>query len=523
MKQFYPITLLILFQLLIVNTDAAKAGIFNRKVDSIKLVIDQNQLVLPGEPFEIGVVSYHKNGKVKKTIGMHSGSVLWWRYQAEIIGGTFSRGKVIVNSKLYPTKGKYISVKIWPRKQEKLAQTILIPLNYETQLAFSPSSSFDKAPGCYFKAELTATFNNGVSRKIRNFRNSYFADNYNIFTRGITLDKNRFVIESDFRNITDHQVNVSVQSKNNPRAFTDFPIQMDYKHSYNLELWGQSGRSAIDGTDGKDGFFGENGTSGYPGGDGEPGYNGPDIGVWTDLYFDSTLNCQLLYVYAEDFETGEEFYYLINPDGGKLKVSSEGGSGGNGGDGGDGGDGGRGRDGEIWYETVTKTRIVKKPFTTTVSKTVTRQRTNDEGEVEEYEETVQETVIVYRDVEETYTETIEHQEPGHRGGCGGDGAPGGSAGPGGWGGNIFVYFTNDAKQFANRIIPRSLGGSGGSHGYGGRGGSGGIGGNGSPNGRKGSSGYDAPRVLGWAADGERDEVIYGTTDEFFFYEPVAIK
>ena len=523
MKQFYTTTLLILFQLLIVNTDTAKAGIFNRKADSIKLVVDQNQLILPGESFEIGVISYHKNGKIRKTIGMNSGSVLWWRYQAEIVGGTFSRGKISVNSKLYPSKGKYISIKIWPRKQEKLAQTLLIPLNYETQLAFSPSSSFDKAPGCYFKAELTATYNNGVSRKIRNFRNSYFADNYNIFTRGITLDKNRFVIESDFRNITDHQVNVSVQSKNNPRTFTDFPIQMDYKHSYNLELWGQSGRSGFDGTDGKDGFFGENGTYGYPGGDGEPGYNGPDIGVWTDLYFDSTLNCQLLYVYAEDFETGEEFYYLINPEGGKLKVSSEGGSGGNGGDGGDGGDGGRGRDGEIWYETVTKTRIVKKPFTTTVSKTVTRQRTNDEGEVEEYEETVQETVIVYRDVEETYTETIEHQEPGYRGGCGGDGAPGGSAGPGGWGGNIFVYFTNDAKPFAKCIIPRSLGGNGGSHGYGGNGGEGGMGGNGSPNGPKGSSGYDAPRILGWADDGERGEIIIGTTDEFFFYEPLAIK
>ena len=177
MKQFYPITLLILFQLLIVNTDAARAGIFNQKVDSIKLVVDQNQLVLPGESFDIGVVSYHKNGKIKKTIGMNSGSVLWWRYQAEIIGGTFSRGKVIVNSKLYPTKGKYISVKIWPRKQEKLAQTLLIPLNYETQLAFSPYSPFDKAPGCDFKAELTATFNNGESRKIRNFRHRYLANN----------------------------------------------------------------------------------------------------------------------------------------------------------------------------------------------------------------------------------------------------------------------------------------------------------------------------------------------------------
>ena len=523
MKQFFHITFLILFQLVLVNTDAAIAGIFNRKVDSIKLVVDQNQLILPGESFEIGVVSYQKNDKIRKTIGMNSGSVLWWRYQSEIIGGTMSRGKIKVSSKLYPSKGKYISVKIWPRKHKELSQTLLIPLNYETKLSFSPLSDFDKAPGCYFKAELTVTYNNGISRKITNFRNSYFADNYSISPHGITLFKNRFVIESDFRNITNHQVNLFVQSKNNPAVLTNFPIQLDYKHKYNLGLWGQSGRSGFDGLDGQDGFLGENGTHGYPGGHGEPGYNGPDIGVWTDLYFDSTLNCELLYVYAEDYETGKEYYYLINPDGGQLKVSSKGGSGGNGGDGGDGGDGGRGKDGEIWYEEVSKTRIVQKPFTTTQSKTVTKQRTNEAGETEEYEETVVETVIVYRDVEETYTETIKHQAPGQRGGCGGDGGPGGIAGPGGWGGNIFLYFTNDAKQFARCIIPQSLGGSGGSHGYGGNGGEGGMGGNGCPDGLKGGNGYDAPRMLGWANNGERGEIIIGTTDEFFFYEPVARK
>ncbi len=40
--------------------------IFTRKTDSIQIVIDKNQLVLPGESFKIGVISYHPKEKIHK-------------------------------------------------------------------------------------------------------------------------------------------------------------------------------------------------------------------------------------------------------------------------------------------------------------------------------------------------------------------------------------------------------------------------------------------------------------------------
>ena len=40
------------------------------RIDSIQLIIDRNQLVLPGESFDIGILVYQSNGKIKRTQGL---------------------------------------------------------------------------------------------------------------------------------------------------------------------------------------------------------------------------------------------------------------------------------------------------------------------------------------------------------------------------------------------------------------------------------------------------------------------
>uniref|UniRef100_UPI003217CC3E hypothetical protein n=1 Tax=uncultured Draconibacterium sp. TaxID=1573823 RepID=UPI003217CC3E len=523
MKTFYHIIILVTLTFLLATPVELNAGIFKKKTDSIKIVIDNKQLVLPGESFKFGVISYHSNGKVRKTIGLEGGTAFWWRYQIEVTGGEYKNGKISVNPKLYPSKGKYISIKVWPKKQEELAQTVLVPLNYETEISFLPTTEFHKAPGCSFRGKIIARFDNGTTRVYKNLHSAITTFNFDLHTSGINQHGNRFTIDSDFRNIINHRVDIWLRSKRNPALNHNYSVLLDYKHNYNLSLCGASGSSGFSGSDGFSGFNGRNGGDGGNGGNGFPGYDGPDIGVWTDKYFDSTLNCNLLYVYAENFKTGKEYYYLINPEGGKLTVNSRGGSGGRGGNGGDGGNGGRGEDGHIWYETITKTRIVKKPFTETVTKTVKKRRTTGTGEEEEYEEKVTEQITVYRNVTETYHETIKHQGRGGNGGNGGDGGAGGLGGPGGWGGNIYLYFTDDARYYENRIAAFSTGGSGGSHGNAGDGGSGGSGGSGNPDGSRGSSGWDGPEAFGWADDGYDGEIILNATEEFFFYEPIAEK
>src|SRR5665648_453538 len=97
------------------KTPAAGAP-FVPKIDSIQVVFDGRQLILPGESFHIGIVSYYKNGKVKKTVGFDGGSVWWWNYKVEVSGGADFGGRILVNEELAPPKGKYIGIKAWPRK-----------------------------------------------------------------------------------------------------------------------------------------------------------------------------------------------------------------------------------------------------------------------------------------------------------------------------------------------------------------------------------------------------------------------
>lgn len=498
----------------------SSAGIFSHKVDSIEIVFDTTQLVLPSESFKIGVLAYTKNGKIRKTFGMPGGSVFWRSYCIEVIGGEIASGKINVNEKLMPSKGKYVSVKVWPRKKPTLAKTLLIPLNYETEIVFKPTSSFDKAPGCKFKGEIISTFNNGRVVHYNNLRSKKVAQNFRLSFDGLSFKKGNFLIEPDFTKIIDHRVDLWLVSQRNIEVSNTFSLLLDYKHTYKLLFSGASGRSGFSGSSGWSGASGNNGAYGEPGEDGEMGEHGPDLGVWTDAYFDSTLHCNLLYVFAENFRTQKEYKFLINPEGGRLLVRSCGGSGGSGGSGGDGGDGGRGEDGRIWYETISKTRTVKKPFTETVTKKVIKRRTTGTGEEEEYEETVTEQITVYRDVQETYEVKVKHQERGEDGGNGGDGGPGGYGAPGGDGGFVFLHFTADAWGNQKNIVAQSDGGSGGFSGSGGNGGCGGSGGNGEPSGRNGCSGFNG--TSGWCGGSGRDgQISVQQTEEFFFYKTVA--
>jgi hypothetical protein len=487
--------------------------------DSIQLIYDQQQLILPGESFRIGVIAYYRNEKVKQTMGLCGGSTLWWRYKVEVTGGSFFNGNVTVNSSLVPSKGKYIEITVSPRKEPGMRRSLLIPLNYETQLEFRPSAQFDRAPGCTVEGELLARFDNNQTRIYTNLRGRDATNLFSFETRGGEWQKGKFIIESDITRIEKHRSDLIVKALRNQQAADTFTVQLDYKHPYKLRVSGSSGFWGFSGSHGSNGSTGQHGGHGGPGGFGEMGDDGPDIGVWADLYYDSLLNCNLLYVYAENLWKGQEFRYLINPEGGSLLVGSYGGSGGNGGDGGHGGDGGQGYEGEKWVERHVEKKTIKEPVVKKKKRTEKRKRTNSEGKEEEYEVEVEYEVTEYVDKVIDVVVEVVKQGPGGPGGDGGCGGPGGLGAPGGYGGNIDLYFTADAKPYMGLIRALSVGGSGGKHGSGGYGGSGGRGGSGNPDGRSGASGCNGPSVLGWADSGGSGRITVSDTEEFFEYVP----
>lgn len=512
--------MIVLISILLSGIDSNAAGfLFAPKIDSIQLVFDDQQLILPGESFRIGIISYYKNGKVRKTVGLTGGLAWWLRYKVEVSGGTDFSGRISVNEELIPSKGKYIDIKAWPRKQPELAKELLLPLNFETKIEYRPTTDFDKAPGSQIKGELLTEFNNGQTRICSDLRNSRESENFQFSGQGGLWKNGRFTIEPDFTMIENHRSSVIVNSLRNNSVADTFSVLLDYKHAYTLNLKGSSGTPGFSGMSGSSGSPGNHGYHGQAGYDGEFGTDSPEIGVWSDLYRDSVLNCDLLYVYAQNLWTGEEFRYLINPEGGKLNVSSNGGSGGFGGSGGNGGSGGDGMEGEKWIEKHIEKRIVKKPVTKTVIRKEKKKVTDKDGKETEIEVDVEVPETVYVDeVVEVVVEVVK-QGPGGDGGDGGWGGPGGLGGPGGYGGKITLYFTDDAMPFRYMITARSKGGSGGLHGSGGSGGHGGRGGNGNPSGNSGSHGQSGPSAMGWADSGRSGQIRIQSTEEFFKYEP----
>ena len=517
MKKVHPLILITAFLVSGAFSQEASAGLFRSVPDSIRLFVEEEALRLPGESFRIGVEARHRNGKVKRTTGLAGGSQFWWNYRVEVTGGTFSSGKVTVKEQLMPSAGKYISIKVYPKKHAGLAKVLLLPLNYEIAIEYRPVSGFDKSPGSHIRGELVAYFDNGASRVYDDLRNNRAAEYYRFWADGGVWDNGRFIIEPDFTRIREHRSDLYVESLRNTGVTDTFSVILDYRHGYQLSFRGNSGFHGSSGSSGISGGPGQHGQDGYPGQEGEWGYDGPDISVWTDLYFDSLLNCNLLYVYAENSFTGEEFRYLINPDGGSLAVESRGGDGGYGGSGGHGGSGGDGREGEKWTETRIEKRMVKQPVVQKVIRKEKRKITGPDGKEQEIEVDVEVEETVYKDVEVEVEVKVEKQGPGEDGGSGGWGGPGGFGGLGGYGGNISLYFTDDAWPFKTLIEARSVGGSGGMHGSGGSGGPAGRGGYGNPPGRNGAPGRNGPSAIGWADDGEGGTILYGSTEEFFFY------
>lgn len=516
MKKFYTLIISLIF--LVLTSFSLVA--FSFKTDSLSIEFDHSQLVLPGEKLSISVISYHPDGKIRKTRGTPGGNVSWERYNVSVAGGEFKGGKIYVSDKLVPSKGKYVGISVSPEKHPELKKELLIPLNYEISVEFIPDEPFEKSPGSVIEGWVVSTFNNGTERSFKKLNNSSQSANFRFETLGGNWEKGKFIVDSNFLDIENHTASLVVTPVLNPEIADTFSVLLDYKKHFAGNFNAAGGSWGMSGSQGGSGAPGCDGGNGGFGQDGETGDNAPDVGVWADLYYDSVLSCSLLYVYTLNFWNDAENFYLLNPEGGSLTITAAGGNGGSGGDGGRGGNGGNGHDGEIWFETV----LVKKfrePQTRVITKKVKKLVTAAEGNVTEVEVDVLTTETYYVDVVVEEEVSIRRQEPGENGGNGGFGGGGGFGGDGGDGGNIWFYFTIDAAPYENLFTAKNQGGSGGFHGNAGRGGSGGNGGWGNPTGNRGMDGGSVPSAFGISAgSGRNGKVFKESTDEFYFY-PVA--
>jgi hypothetical protein len=150
-------------------------------------------------------------------------------------------------------------------------------------------------------------------------------------------------------------LDIVVPSHPDLHAAVDIPLRYDYKFVANYSgSAGSSGSNGMDGTSGTPGSPGSSdpnnpsaGGNGGDGGDGSNGGDGDPGGAAPPVQVQATLRAgahPLLQI-AVTAPGRKEHFYLVDPQGGSLTVTANGGPGGSGGKGGRGGSGGSGGSG----------------------------------------------------------------------------------------------------------------------------------------------------------------------------------
>lgn len=171
-------------------------------------------------------------------------------------------------------------------------------------------------------------------------------DRFGVEVEGGTFANGKVIISNNLADIKNYQVKVKAWFIKNPELKHELVLNLDFKGEILADFSGTMGKP---GRNGQSGLRGDNGSSSTPprdggnggqGGNGSDGGPGQDIEVFAKMKPDPVLKKDLLEVRVKSKTTGTEQVYFVDPAGGKLKVSADGGAGGSGGSGGYGGPGG---------------------------------------------------------------------------------------------------------------------------------------------------------------------------------------
>src|ERR1017187_3439824 len=170
----------------------------------------------------------------------------------------------------------------------------------------------------------------------------------------VTVNKKGVVTLPKDPRVSDGKIpHVTVSIPSHPGVHSDLDIPLRYDYRFVSDFSGGSGSNGMNGTDGSDGMNGRpgsldpnkpsaggngsNGGNGSDGGNGGAGEDAPPVQIQVTLRPGSHPLLQ-----ASVSVPGHKRLYLVDPQGGSLTVTADGGSGGSGGKGGRAGHGGSG-------------------------------------------------------------------------------------------------------------------------------------------------------------------------------------
>ncbi|HEY6900015.1 MAG TPA: hypothetical protein VI233_05205 [Puia sp.] len=387
-----------------------------------RIKYDHKALRIPGNKFAIGLVIPAEGKTPQHTIG-YSGDGGFGKYHVEVDSGSFSGGNIKLHDSKCFKKGDSVTVNVYKRKwflggRGAFLTSQKIPYSYEDSIVLLTNSTTGRFPGGHIKFGVRTIYNNHQSSERwyplkKKDQNDFLLD----FEGGyLSKSKGDWKIDPDPTHIKNSAVWLVAHLAKNPAIGDTLRLLLDYKNAYQYN----SNSSDI----------------------------GHDLDVNIDAFDDPNIHQTLMSVELRDNTSQRVYHYLINTDGGSMRISTAAGSGANGDNGQMGYNGRNGADG--------------------VMETVPLQVRDTKGN--------------------DSTIYVERQGPGGDGEDGGAGGDGENGHNGYDGGNINIYYTPAAAPFLKMISAVTIPGIGGFGGNGGAGGSGGAGGNGTPPGRSGRQG-----------------------------------
>ena len=170
----------------------------------------------------------------------------------------------------------------------------------------------------------------------------------NVTTALVTAKKGTLTLPQDPRGTEGKVGRVDITVPSHPGLTAGFDVPVRYDFDYAADYSGSSGFAGQAGSDGQDGTSGSDGSTdpanptpggnGSSGGNGGNGTDGGNGGNGSNIQVDVTLEPgaprPLLQVRVTVQGARDSTYYLVDPAGGSLTLSADGGSGGSGGRGG---------------------------------------------------------------------------------------------------------------------------------------------------------------------------------------------
>ena len=222
------------------------------------------------------------------------------------------------------------------------------------------------APGQSASLVITATTQDGKEFSTVGAGGGKVAlDNYRIEASVVTVSKHGVVsLSSDPRVSEARTAQLHIVPMAHPDVAADLFVPARYDIPFVANFSGGDGANGLDGLNGSDGSAGmdgspgmldpttglvgnpgpggagTNGQNGFDGSDGQDGSPGSPVNIWIRV---EPADRPLLQIKVAS--ANRQLFYLVDPNGGSLKVLANGGAGGRGGQGGRGGHGGRGGSG----------------------------------------------------------------------------------------------------------------------------------------------------------------------------------